>query len=138
MDLVGKPRKKKDNAKKFLVYYCDNRFVNFFFISAKFVGMASDGASNMVGVKGGLATLLRQDINSELVNVHCLAHHLELAFRDVLKKNKIYDKIMTLMVGLYYFYKKSYNNKKSLLNSIKVCQIDGLMPPKVTLVGPFI
>jgi hypothetical protein len=44
----------------------------------------------------------------------------------------MYDKIVTLMIGLHYFYTKSYNNKKSLQSSIKACNIKGLMPPKVT------
>ena len=94
--------------------------------------MASDGAFNMVGVKGGLVAMLRQQYNPELVNIHCLAHRLELGFRGYLKKNKLYDKIVTLMIGLHYFYTKSYNNKKSLQSSIKACNIKGLMPPKVT------
>lgn len=74
--------------------------------------MASDGASNMTGARSGLSTLMRQKVNTELVNVHCLCHRLELAFRDVVKKVKLYDKLMTLLIGLYYFYKKSYKNKQ--------------------------
>lgn len=81
-------------------------------ISGKLVAMGSDGASNMVGKRSGLATLLRQDINDEIINVHCFAHRLELAFRDVLKKKKLFDKLMTLLIGLYYFYMKSYKNKE--------------------------
>lgn len=94
--------------------------------------MASDGASNMVGKKSGLAALLKEDVNSELVNVHCFAHRLELAFRDVFKKNRTYDKLMTLLIGLYYFYYKSYKNKKGLLESMKALDVDGVMPQKVT------
>ena len=82
--------------------------------------MGSDGASNMVGVRGGLSTLLRQNINHEMVNVHCFAHRLELAFRDVFEKHKLYDKLMTLLIGLHYFYKKQYKNKKGLLESINM------------------
>ena len=61
--------------------------------TAKLVGMGSDGASNMVGKKGGLSALLKNNINDELVNVHCFAHRLELAFRNVLKKRKLYDRL---------------------------------------------
>lgn len=92
--------------------------------------MGSDGASNMVGRKGGLSALLRNELNSELVNVHCYAHRLELAFRDVLKKNKLYEKLMTLLVGLYYFYTNQYKNKKGLLKSIEI--YGGILPTKVT------
>lgn len=47
--------------------------------------MGSDGASNMVGKKSGLSTLIKENINSEIVNIHCLCHRLELGFRDALK-----------------------------------------------------
>ena len=62
----------------------------------------------MVGIRGGLAALLREDINNEMINVHCFAHRLELSFRDVLKHNKFYNKLMTLLLGLYYFYTKQH------------------------------
>lgn len=78
-----------------------------------------------------MAALLRRDVNPELVNVHCFAHRLELAFRDVLKKSKVYDKLMTLLTGLFYFYTKYYKNKKGLQRSIEALG-DGLLPPKVT------
>lgn len=104
----------------------------YFLIVGKLVAMGSDGASNMTGKKAGLAALLRQNVNSEMVNNHCFAHRLELAFRDVLKKYKLYDKVMTLLIGLHYFYIKQYKNKKGLLDAIKVLDIKGVLPPKVT------
>ena len=94
--------------------------------------MGSDGASNMIGVRGGLSTLLRQNINHKMVNVHCFAHRLELAFRDVFKKHKLYDKLMTLLIGIHFFYKIQYKNKKGLLESINMLGIKGVLPPKVT------
>ena len=94
--------------------------------------MGSDGASNMIGTKSGLLALIKKDLNGEFFNVHCLCHRLELAFRDVFKKFKLYDKLMTLLIGLYYFYKKSYNNKKGLLNTFSALEIKGILPPRVT------
>lgn len=94
--------------------------------------MGSDGASNMVGTKSRLLALIKKDLNGEFFNVHCLCHRLELAFRDVLKKFKLYDKLMTLLIGLYYFYKKSHNNKKGLLNTFSALEIKGILPPRVT------
>ena len=41
-------------------------------------GMGNDGASNMVGSKKGDSTLLRGEVNKEMVNVHCYAHRLVL------------------------------------------------------------
>ena len=94
--------------------------------------MGSDGASNMVGAKGGLATLLKREVNDEMVNVHCMAHRLELAFRDVLKKHKMYEKLMTLLIGLYYFYIKQYKNKQGLINTMEALEVKGSLPPKMT------
>ena len=39
---------------------------------------------------------------------------------------------MTLLIGLHYFYKKSYNNKRGLLNTFKALNVTGILPPKVT------
>lgn len=94
--------------------------------------MGSDGASNMTGVKSGLAQRLREQISDEIVNIHCLCHRLELAFRDVIKKSKVYDKLMTLLIGLHYFYKKSHKNKHGLLRAIDMLGGKGVLPPKVT------
>lgn len=93
--------------------------------------MGSDGASNMTGSKSGLSSLLKQRINEEIVNVHCLCHRLELAFRDVVKKFKLYDNLLTLLIGIHYFYKRSNKNKTALMNTIKVVG-NGILMPKVT------
>jgi hypothetical protein len=50
----------------------------------------SDGASNMVGSEGGLATLLKQDLGDHFIKVHCFSHRLELEYRDDVKKNKLF------------------------------------------------
>ncbi|XP_052222662.1 zinc finger protein 862-like isoform X2 [Dreissena polymorpha] len=97
----------------------------------KLVGMGTDGASNMTGSRTGLSTLMKQRINSELVNVHCLSHRLELAFRDAIKKNKQYEKLMTFLIGVHYFYKKSHKQKTGLLTAISTIG-KGVLPPKVT------
>ena len=93
--------------------------------------MGSDGASNMTGNKAGLSALLRKEIGAEIINVHCLAHRLELAFRDIVKSSKLYDKLMTLLIGLHYFYIKQYKNKSGLLRAIGAVG-KGVLPPKVT------
>ena len=95
--------------------------------------MGSDGASNMTGVRSGLATLLKKD-HPEVITVHCLCHRLELAFKDATKSavKKNYDKLMTLVIGLHYFYKKSHKQKQGLLNSFKAVNISGILPPKAT------
>lgn len=43
-------------------------------------------------------TLLKRDL-PELLVVHCLAHLLELSFRDVMKADPLYEKLSTLTIG---------------------------------------
>lgn len=83
----------------------------------KLVGFGSDGASNMTGVKHGLVTLIKQDYPG-VVGIHCLGHRLELAFKDALKKDKTFDKLVTLLLGIYYFFKNSPAQRKKLKKNI--------------------
>ena len=74
----------------------------------------------------------QQEIGSEIINVHCLAHRLELSFRDNVKSSKLYDRLMTLLTGLHYFYIKQYKNKSGLLRAIEAVGNKGVLPLKVT------
>ena len=98
----------------------------------KLVGFGCDGASNMLGCKKGLAKLLKDDYPSTVV-IHCLAHRLELAFKDAVKQSasKPYDRVVTLLIGLYYFYKKSSKQRKSLRRAFAALNIKSRMPPRV-------
>ena len=82
-------------------------------ISAVLVGFGCDGASNMMGKNSGLVALLKVE-HPEIIGIHCLAHRLELAFKDVFKNDKLYLKLTTLLLGLYYFYKNSTKQRKNL------------------------
>lgn len=53
-------------------------------------------------------TLLQKDF-PELLACHCLAHRLELSFRDVVKADKKYERLSTLLLGIFYFYKRLSN-----------------------------
>lgn len=72
-----------------------------------------DGASNMMGKKKGLVVLLKKDY-PQIIGVHCLCHRLELSFKDALKKNAVYDRLVTMLLGIYYFYKNSPLQRKTL------------------------
>jgi hypothetical protein len=72
-----------------------------------------------MGKKGGLVTLLKKDV-PELQPVHCHAHKLELAFRDVMKMDSMYDRLSTLLLGIYYFYKRSPKQRKCLKDTFQV------------------
>ncbi|XP_071142824.1 zinc finger protein 862-like [Mytilus edulis] len=101
-------------------------------VNSKLVGFTADGASNMQGNKTGLATRLREKW-PHLVTNHCLAHRLELAFKDSLKSTfkALYEKLMTLLLGLYYLYRKSPKQKKALKRSFKILNINQILPSRV-------
>ena len=59
-----------DTVKKF----CDEWNLD---IKRKLCGLGSDGASVMLGVRGGVATLLKKEVPFMIAN-HCIAHRLVL------------------------------------------------------------
>lgn len=72
------------------------------------------------GKKSGVAAILKKS-RPYLVSVHCLAHRLELSFKDTIKSMKMYDRLITLLLGIYYLYRKSPKLKKGLESSFQVC-----------------
>ncbi|CAC5422098.1 unnamed protein product [Mytilus coruscus] len=71
----------------------------------KWVGFGSDGALNMTGKKW----------------VDCLAHSLERSLKDAIKKCSVYDRLATVLLGIYYFYKCTGSplQRKTLINNFK-------------------
>ena len=49
----------------------------------------------MVGKKGGVSAFLTQ-LQPSCITVHCFAHRLELAYKDAVKENKLYDSCIVL------------------------------------------
>ena len=61
---------------------------------------------------------LLKRLQPSLVEVHCLAHKLELRFKDATKKSPLYEKkVVTLFMGLYYFVKNNPLNESMLKRS---------------------
>lgn len=69
---------------------------------------------NIEGKINGLAALLKKRW-PHLITTHCLAHRLELAFKDAVKTSspKLYEKA-TFLLGLYYLFRKSPKQKKGM------------------------
>lgn len=72
----------------------------------KLVGLGTDGASVNVGSRGGLGAILKRDI-PHLIQVHCIAHKLELAILDACKQVVYVDKFQTTIKSVLKFYSKS-------------------------------
>ncbi|XP_061193371.1 zinc finger protein 862-like [Saccostrea echinata] len=97
----------------------------------KMVGLGSDGAAVMTGKKTGVAALLKEH-HPSIISIHCLAHRLELAYKDALKGIKVAEKVVSgLLLGLYYFYHNSPLNRANLKESYKTLGIDMKMPTRV-------
>ncbi|XP_023933505.1 zinc finger protein 862-like [Lingula anatina] len=99
-------------------------------VKTSLVGFGCDGASVMLGKYGGVASKFR-NIQPSIVVVHCVSHRLELAYKDSIKKNETYEKAISLLMGVYYFYKNSPKMRQCLR---KICNITGtacLIPARV-------
>ncbi|KAJ8313458.1 hypothetical protein KUTeg_008992 [Tegillarca granosa] len=86
----------------------------------------------MFGIKKGVTALLKKS-HPEIEITHCLAHRIELAVKSAVKQvsNKLYDRAMTLRLGLYYFYKKSSKQKKQLVRTLKICKLPCVLQMRV-------
>ena len=92
-------------------------------LEKKLVGFGCDGASVVGGKKGGVSAYLTR-LQPNCITVHCFAHRLELAFKDAVKENRLYDNCIVLLMGLYYFY-------QSLKQSFLSLKQSSLMPARV-------
>ena len=79
----------------------------------KTVGFGSDGASVMVGNRGGVCCLFQAEI-PHLIGVHCTAHRLELAAMGVIKAEPQMTKITNLVYGMFKQYYYSANAWREL------------------------
>ena len=77
--------------------------------SQKLVAFGADGASVMMGKHNGVIARIRREMAPSLVGVHCCAHRLELAVKDVVKKHPLYSTFDRLLLDLYLFYSARYS-----------------------------
>ncbi|XP_069130425.1 zinc finger protein 862-like isoform X2 [Argopecten irradians] len=81
----------------------------------KIVAMGTDGASVMVGKKGGVVKKMADGTERPfLKGIHCSAHRLELAYKDAIKTVPLHQKVELLLLNLYLFYKYSPLNRSNL------------------------
>ena len=84
----------------------------------------------MVGKKGGVSAFLTQ-LQPSCITVHCFAHCLELAYKDPVKENKLYDSCIVLLMGLYYFYHNSPKQRQNLKQSFQSLNQSSVMQTRV-------
>ena len=74
-------------------------------------------------------SLIKQDA-SEVIGIHCLAHHLELAFSDTLKSNETMMSIKELLNGCWKHYKYSPKALRELREMAETMEIKVGKPTK--------
>lgn len=80
----------------------------------KLVGCALDGASVNLGRLSGVAVRLKSDNAEHLIIIHCFAHRLELAIKDVVKQNSYMATVDDFFEKIFKFYKNSALNWSGL------------------------
>ena len=86
--------------------------------------------SVMTGINNGVVTKLRAD-RPNMLEIHCMAHKLELAFSNGIRKNVMARKAENLLSGLYTVYHKSGVNRASLKQHFRELHMKALMPTRV-------
>ena len=88
----------------------------------KVASTTTDGASVMLGKKSGVCVRLRELCpGGSMLILHCMAHRLELAYKDACKGISLYAKgLHPLAVALYYFYMNSPLNRANLRRASNV------------------
>lgn len=74
----------------------------------KLVAFGADGAAVMMGRNNGVVARIRNEMAPKIVGIHCFAHRLELAVRDVVAKHPLYKTFDKLLLDLYLFYNGRY------------------------------
>jgi hypothetical protein len=83
------------------------------FIRDNCVGLATDGASVMLGKKAGVAKLL-MDKYPRIIPWHCIAHRLELGVHDTIQEVTGTNNFKIFLDKLYAIYSMSPKNKIEL------------------------
>lgn len=77
------------------------------------LGLAVDGASVMLGRKGGVYTKLKQQF-PKLIGWHCFNHRLELSVNDAIRACTEVNHFKIFMQKLYTLYSASPKNRRGL------------------------
>lgn len=101
-------------------------------IKKKMVSYVGDGAAVNTGAEKGVIALFRRNVSSSIIMVKCLSHRVELAFKDALKKSKLFQDILQLLDLLFKFYHKSAKQTAGLKVS---CENLGMPSVCFTRVG---
>ena len=88
----------------------------------------SDGASVMMGEKGGAAQKIRE-LSKTMINFHCICHSLALACNDTGDEYKFIQNVEKYLIELWKFFKNSSKRLRIYINvALKSRNFEGLVP----------
>ena len=99
-------------------------------LANKLISLGCDGAAVTMDKANGVAAQLRK-LQPLLLTIHCFAHRLELACKDTTKECDLYTKSMTMLMGLYYFYKRSALQRQTLVECFHVLGQNVCIPTRI-------
>lgn len=96
----------------------------------KTLGMSTDGASVMIGIRNGVVTMIKADV-PHLISVHCVTHQLELGIKDSIKQVAYLAKVEDFLLSIYKFYSNSPLNWHNLKETGTALNMKVLKPANV-------
>lgn len=98
-----------------LLIFIENAFakINCENYKDKLVGFCADGASVNIGQRNGVVTKLRDDI-PYLIDIHCMAHRLELSIVQMKNKNTLIKKLDDVLHLIWKTYQYSGKSLREL------------------------
>lgn len=81
---------------------------------SKLVSFATDGAATMMGRKTGVGVQMKAKYSPFMIQSHCIAHRLNLACNDSIKKIKPLQVMREKFASLYFFMSGSSNRVEKL------------------------
>ncbi len=96
----------------------------------KLVRICVDGAAVNLGVRHGLAALIKKDV-PWLVAIHCMNHRLELSAKDAFS-NTFLNEVSTMLVNLHFVYENSPKRLRELRNVAEIMEERIRKPERAT------
>ena len=88
----------------------------------KLKAFVSDGASVMIGSKGGVAQKLRDNFTKTMINIHCICHRLALACGDTGDDYKFINSFEEVLIELWKYFKNSPKRLKVYIRTALKCK----------------
>ena len=94
------------------------------------VAFGADGAAVMLGRTRGVAALLKQDV-AYMIEIHCVAHRLELGILDAMKHERRVKDIKDTLQGIYKHYHYLSKALRELREVADALEVSVLKPVNV-------